>query len=60
MGTSGTKACVTADLSFSVDAGKEIQMEALKGQKYRYVDWETRPEDSVSAVAWHVKVVFGL
>lgn len=38
MGTSGTKACVTADLSFSVDAGKEIQMEALKGQKYRYVD----------------------
>ena len=33
MGTLGTKSCVTADLSFPVDAGKEIQMEALKGQK---------------------------
>ena len=29
MGTSGTKACVTADLSFSVDAGKEIQMDQV-------------------------------
>lgn len=33
MGTLGTKSCVTADLSFSMDSGKEIQMEALKGQK---------------------------
>ena len=33
MWTPSSKSCVTADLRFSVDVGKEIQTEALKGQK---------------------------
>lgn len=39
--------------------GKRFKWKLLKGRS-RHVDWETRPEDSVSPVAWQVKGVFGL